>query len=83
MTLPFEVKFSFKGASKIYFFTLVVKLYCQSIMHNNATDEDEIEQISSKWSHYITTMLFFVFGVLSLRGSYKEDGYDCCLLPFS
>ncbi|KAG2564809.1 hypothetical protein PVAP13_7NG022500 [Panicum virgatum] len=30
--------------------------------------------ISSKWSHYITTMLFFVFGVLSLRGSYKEDG---------
>ncbi|WVZ83605.1 hypothetical protein U9M48_030734 [Paspalum notatum var. saurae] len=30
--------------------------------------------ISRKWSHHVTTVLFFVFGILSLRESYKEDG---------
>ncbi|CAL5028862.1 unnamed protein product [Urochloa decumbens] len=30
--------------------------------------------ISRKWSHHVTTILFFVFGILSLRESYKEDG---------
>ncbi|KAJ1269966.1 hypothetical protein BS78_06G018700 [Paspalum vaginatum] len=30
--------------------------------------------ISRKWSHHVTTVLFFVFGILSLTESYKEDG---------
>ncbi|CAN6242455.1 unnamed protein product [Urochloa humidicola] len=30
--------------------------------------------ISRKWSHHVTTVLFFIFGILSLRESYKEDG---------
>jgi hypothetical protein len=33
------------------------------------------EQISRKWTHHVTTLLFFVFGIWSLWEGFKEDGY--------
>uniref|UniRef100_A0A0E0ELU8 GDT1 family protein n=1 Tax=Oryza meridionalis TaxID=40149 RepID=A0A0E0ELU8_9ORYZ len=30
--------------------------------------------ISRKWTHHVTTLLFFVFGILSLWEGFKEDG---------
>ncbi|AQK52469.1 GDT1-like protein 4 [Zea mays] len=31
--------------------------------------------ISRKWTHHVTTLLFFVFGIWSLWEGFKEDGY--------
>lgn len=39
-------------------------------------------QISRKWAHHVTTLLFFGFGFWSLWGGFHDGGYTSLFFPF-
>ncbi|RWW28640.1 hypothetical protein GW17_00006866 [Ensete ventricosum] len=52
------------------FFAAAVNLYSLSSFYNGVA----LEQISRRWSHHLTTVLFFGFGLWSLWEGFTEEG---------